>query len=249
LGEAGATVYITARTLKEGSDAYPGSLETTAKQIEALGGRAVAVQCDHRNDAEVKAVFSRIQDEHGHLDVLVNSVWGGYDRLRRAWPEPMQGEPDDANYVPGYTWEDPFWKQPLSPWDEMFVTGVRSTYISSVFAATLMAERGTGLIVNASTMEDANLVYSAAHITVDYLTRGMAGQLRPYGVAVVSLYPGMVIPKEDGVAGSESPLFVGRAVAALAADASVLDKSGATLPTKTLAREYGFTDTDGTRPE
>lgn len=249
LGEAGAVVYITALTLKEGDNAYPGSLETTARLIEELGGEAVAIQCDHRDDDEVKAVFAHIRREHGCLDVLVNSVWGGYDHLRQAWPEPMAGNPDDANFVAGYRWEDPFWKQPLSPWDEMFVTGVRSTYVSSVFAAVLMAEHGTGLIVNASTVEDANLVYSAAHSKVDYLTRGMARQLRPCGVAVVSLYPGMVIPKEDGVAGPESPLFVGRAVAALASDASVMEKSGTTLSTKVLAREYDFTDTDGTQPE
>lgn len=245
LAELGATVYITARTLKqEDNPNYPGSLRTTSEQVKELGGRAVPIRCDHTDDRQVKSVFRRILKEEGRLDVLANCVWGGYDRLRATGGKPMRSDRQDANYVKTYTWNDPFWKQPISMWDEMFITGVRSTYVSSVLAAAIMADQRSGLIVNPSLSSNINVPYGASHHTIDYLTESMAAQLKEYRVTVVSLYPGLVIEKEDNRPDSESPLFVGRAVAALASDRKALSKTGKVWRTRDLAREYGFKDVD-----
>ena len=159
----------------------------------------------------------------------------------------MQADPGDPSGVETYDWNDPFWRQPIGDWDAMFVTGARSTYVSSALAAPIMVEQGSGLIVNLSFKPEENLIYSASHVTIDYVTSRMAEQLKTYGVTCISLYPGMVIPKHQKVPNSESPLFVGRAIASLAGDDDMHLKTGQILRTHDLAVEYGFTDTDGTQ--
>ena len=246
LGEAGATVYITGRTTTEGGDAtsLPGTIQQTADEVTRLGGQGVAVRCDHRNDDEVEALFARIRAEHGRLDILVNNVWGGYEHFY-----------DGTEF-----WnEKGFWTVPLSRWDAMFRAGVRAHYVTSVFAAPLMIARQAGVIVNISSsaaqQDDAGPIYGPAKAADDRMAMCMAHELREHHVAAVSLYLGLV--RTEGVmraaehfdlSNSESPQFIGRAVAALAADPNIMRKSGHVLVAAELAREYGFVDIDGTQP-
>ncbi len=230
LGEAGATVYITGRTV----------MRKVATEVGERGGKGIAVRCDHRNDDEVKSVFEQIREKEGSLDILVNNAWGGYERIRK------------RKKYKGYKWNDPFWKQPLEVWDEMQTVGLRSNYIASALAVPMMIKQGSGLIVSisffAGRQYNPNIVYGVVKAGVDRLALDMSVQLKPHNVASVSLYPGHVTNKISPVKNSETSQFVGRAVAALASDPEIMNKSGEILITRTLAREYGFTDIDGTLP-
>jgi NAD(P)-dependent dehydrogenase (short-subunit alcohol dehydrogenase family) len=234
LAEAGAIVYATGRTVSEESfaDSFQG------------GGRIVAARCDHTDDREVESVFARVAGERGRLDVLVNSAWGGYERMVEG------GE---------FTWSRPFWEQPAWRWDAMFVAGVRAAYVASQHAARVMVPAGSGLIVNisfwAARKHTGNVAYGVSKAATDKLSADMAAELRAHGVAAVSLYPGLVRTEKVmeaaaflDLSNSESPQFVGRAAAALAADPNVLDRSGRALVAAALALEYGFTDVDGKQP-
>lgn len=246
LAEAGATIYITGRTIEEGQGAVPlpGTIHQTAAEVDSLGGHGIAVRCEHRNDEEVRALVARIQAEQGRLDILANNVWGGYEHF------------NDGTEV----WnERGFWTVPLSRWDAMFAAGVRAHYVASVLAAPLMIEQRSGLIVNvsffAATQDDAGVAYGVAKAASDRMAACMAHELREYDVAAVSLYPGLVRTEAVLRAGdyfdlsnSESPQFIGRAVAALAADPTIMRKSGRVLVAAELAEEYGFVDIDGKRP-
>lgn len=228
LAEAGATVYVTGRTV---DDAQPGN-------------GCVFLRCDHTDDHQVEAVFERITHEQGRLDVLVNNVWGGYENMIE------NGE---------FTWGLPFWRQSLGRWDSMFGAGVRAHYVASVYAARGMVEQRSGLIVNisfwAAQKYIANVAYGVAKAATDRMTADMSRELRDYNVAVVSLYPGLVRTEKVmeaaaylDMSNSESPQFIGRAVAALAAVPDVIRRSGHVVIAAALAQEFGFTDIDGKRP-
>jgi len=248
LGEAGATVYITGRTIEEGSNvrALPGSIYQTAAEVEKLGGKCVAIRCDHRKDDAVKGVFQRIRAEQDRLDILVNNVWGSY--------ESYYDVTDFFNKVS-------FWDTPIAQWDVVFQAGVRAHYVASVLAAPLMIAQPSGLIVNISyavaQRDDGGVTESVGKAADDRMAACMAYELRAYNIAVVSLYPGGLVRTEWvmrqakgwDLTGSESPQFTGRAVAALVGDPDIMRKSGSVLKVAALAGEYGFTDIDGTRPE
>ncbi|MFC4425018.1 SDR family NAD(P)-dependent oxidoreductase [Deinococcus navajonensis] len=251
LGEAGATVYVTGRTLSGRSAHMPfldGSLEDTARDVARLGGIGVPVPCDHTDDAQTHAVVERIHSDHGRLDILVNNVWGGYEGLH-LWDER------------GQKWGAPFWEQPTSVWDDMFSAGVRAHYVTSQRAAPLLI-KAQGLIVGISFFAarrhraTEGIPYFLAKNATDHMALAMANHLRPHGVTSVSLYPGLV--RTEGIllapegafdlSNSESPQFIGRAVSALAADRNRFAKTGQVLVAAELAEEYGFTDLDGKRP-
>jgi dehydrogenase/reductase SDR family protein 1 len=246
LGEAGATVYITGRTIEANHAAVdlPGTIYQTAEEVAKLGGQCIAIQCDHRDDQQVEAVFGRIRAEQNRLDILVNNAWGGYEHFN-----------DGTEF-----WKEKgFWTVPLSRWDKMFQAGVRAHYVSSVFAAPMMITQGSGLIVNisffAAQKDSAGVSYGVAKSASDRMAACMAYELREHNVAAVSLYPGLVRTESVLKAGeffdlsnSESPQFIGRAVAALASDPQIMTKSGQILVAAAVAQEYGFTDIDGKQP-
>ena len=250
LGEAGATVYISGRTRQAGQavEGLSGTIIETAKKVTELGGQGIAVRCDHRNDVEVEKLFQRVGEEQGQLDILVNNVWSGYEYMV---------EEDDGNYF--FTWENRFWEQPLWRWEAMFQAGVRAHFVSSQLAAKQMVKQRNGLIVNisywAAQKEIGNLIYGVSKAATDRMARAMAHELREYHVAAVSLYPGVVRTERVlraaefmDLSNSESPQFVGRAVAALANDPEIINKTGQVLVAAAIAEEYGFTDVDGRQP-
>jgi NAD(P)-dependent dehydrogenase (short-subunit alcohol dehydrogenase family) len=245
LGEAGATVYVGGRTLVEGTAAslMPGTIVSTARQVDELGGTGIPLRVDVNDDEQIAAAVARIEAEQGRLDVLVNSAWGGYERFT------------DGSFTPG-----PFWEQPLSLWDSMHRVGVRAHYLASALAAPLMIRSGHGLIVSLSSFAGRMFVppvaYGVAHAAIDRLARDMAEELRPHQVASVSLYPGLVLTESvlaniqyfEHETNRETPLFVGRTVAALAADDNVIRLTGRRLVAAEVAAAYGVTDEHGHLP-
>ena len=229
LASQGARVFVTGRS---------------APPDEPLGERITGLRCDHRQDAQVHEVFGLVLREAGAIDILVNNVWGGYERMVD------NGE---------FTWPRPFWEQPLWRWDAMFAAGVRAHYQASQLAAPSMIARRGGLIVNisfwAAQKHIGNVPYGVSKAATDKLTADMATELKPHGVTVVSLYPGLVRTEKVmeaaawlDLTNSESPEFIGRAVAALAADRDALRHTGKVLVAASLAIDYGFTDIDGSIP-
>jgi len=262
LGAAGATVYITGRSTRarpapgyerilalSGLDTLPGSVEATAEQVTQQGGQGIAAPCDHTREDQVRALFERVDREQGRLDLLVNNAWGGHESF-------------DGRF------EAPFWDWPLANWDTMFDRGVRNHLLASVCAAPLLVRQRRGLIVT-TTFHDrgrvlkGNLYYDLAKATMTRLALDMAEDLRPHGVASLAVSPGWMRTEfvllghrtdeahwqeRPALARTESPRYVGRAVAALAADADVMRRSGGVFCVGALAREYGFTDVDGRQP-
>lgn len=231
LGEAGATVYVTGRSITD----------KDVKGITAAGGKGISLRCNHENDEEVKKVFELIKEKEEKLDILVNNAWGGYNRLRNR-----------AKYK-GFKWKEVFWKQPLELWDEMNNIGVRSNYIASVFAAEIMTKQKHGLIVNisfyAASKYYGNVIYGVTKAAVDKMSTDMAVELKKYNIACVSLYPGYIDDKKSKPnPKKESSQFVGRAICSLASDDKVLAKTGQILVAAELGKEYGFKDIDGSQP-
>src|SRR5262245_24870188 len=208
LGEAGATVYLTGRSVdQQTTEGLPGTVQETADAVTQHGGQGIAVRCDHTVDAEVEAVFARVQREHGRLDLLVNNVWGGYEQFD------------------GPRFAAPFWEQPLRHWPGMFAAGVRAHLVASRLAVPLMLPQRQGLIVHTTAWDRdkylGNLFYDLAKAAVNRMAFGMARELRSLGVAVLALAPGFVgtervlaafagvTPLPDFL---ESPAYIGRAV-------------------------------------
>jgi dehydrogenase/reductase SDR family member 1 len=229
LAQHGARVFVTGRSVEDGAP---------------FGERITGIRCDHRVDAEVTAAFERVARETHGIDILVNNVWGGYERMI-----------EDGVF----TWGKPFWEQPLWRWDAMFGAGVRAHYHASQLAGRTMVARGRGLIVNisfwAAQKHIANVAYGGSKAATDKMTADMAVELRPHGVTIVSLYPGLVRTEKVmeaatwlDLSNSESPEFVGRAVAALAGDLHVMRYTGTVLVAARVAGEYGFNDIDGKSP-
>jgi NAD(P)-dependent dehydrogenase (short-subunit alcohol dehydrogenase family) len=247
LGEAGATVYVTGRSTRgvPTTDSMPGTIEDTAEEVSQRGGHGIPAPCDHTVDEQVRALFERVEREQGRLDLLVNNAWGGYEGpgLRPA----------------------PFWKAPLRLWDAMFTAGLKAHLVASYFAVPLMLPRRRGLIVSTVAWDHDKYLgsfYDIAKHAIVRMIYGLAIELRPHKIAAVAVAPGFMRTervlrafkadeqnwkKFPGMKRTETPEYVGRAVAALAADPRVLRKSGRAFHAGELAREYGFTDVDGRR--
>lgn len=250
LGAAGATVYVTGRSSAAtgSTHSWPGTIEETAEAVTAAGGVGIPVRVDHGDETQVAALFDRIRDEQGRLNLLVNNAWSAHDAK------------EDLGLRP-------FWEITTRLWDPMINGGARLGLLASTHAVPLMLERGRGLIVNTTFWDQdaytGNLYYDLAKNTINRLAYDMAQDLRPHGIAAVAVSPGwmrteLVLQAMDSdeahwqanpaLATTESPFYVGRAVAALAADPAIMARSGHCLTVGDLAREYGFTDVDGRQP-
>ncbi len=262
LGEAGATVYCTGRSSRgkvivpagEGGAFNlahrPETIEETAEMVNVYGGVGIPVQVDHTDEAQVKALFARVKAEQGRLDVLVNDVWGG-DELTE--------------------WGKPFWELDVEKGLLMQQRAVHSHIITARYGAPLMIEHGQGLIIEITDGDTSdyrsNLFYDLVKSSVIRLAYAMAEELRPHHITALALTPGFLrseamleyfgvseanwqegAQKDPHFIASETPFYVGRAVAALAADPAVAQKSGQALSSWNLAVEYGFTDMDGRQP-
>lgn len=253
LGEAGATVYCTGRSVR-GQPATPGRLETieeTAEKASALGGHGIAVRVDHTVEEEVKALFERVKAEQGRLDVLVNDVWGG-DALTE--------------------WGTPLWQLDLAKGRTILERAIWSHVVTARHGLPLMIERNRGLVVEITDGDFHGyrlaFFYDLAKSGAIRLAYAYSIELRKHAVTAVAVTPGFLrsesmldhfgvseanwqeAGKQDRhFLQSETPAFVGRAVAALAADPNVHEKTGRVFASWTLAREYGFTDADGRRPD
>lgn len=254
LGAAGATVYVTGRSSAAGRSDLdrPETIEETAARVTEAGGKGIPVRVDHGEPDEVRALADRIAAEQdGRLDVLVNSVWGG---------DPLTD------------WEHPLWEQDLGTGLRLLRQAVETHVITSRFALPLLVARGHGLVVEVTDGNTAryrgSFFYDLAKSAVIRLAFAQAAELRPHGVAAVALTPGFLrseavldyfgvtedtwrdaITQDPHFAYSESPAYLGRAVAALASDPNIMDKTGRALATWGLYEEYGFTDIDGTQPD
>lgn len=235
LGEEGATVYVTGRTSGDGDL----TIERTVALLEEAGGRGVPVKMDHGNDDEIAALFAQVKGEAGHIDLLVNNVY--------KIPNPP-------------AWGGGFWDHPIEIWDDQVGIGLRAHYVASWHAAPLLfASQGGALIVNVSSPGGESYHFSSSYgagkAGLDRLTADMAVELEPKGVAAISLYPGAVatefiVEASGGTAPPtlQSPLFVGRSVAALATSGDVMKRTGQVQWVEDLAGEFGFVDEHGKTP-
>ncbi|HUP92337.1 MAG TPA: SDR family NAD(P)-dependent oxidoreductase [Solimonas sp.] len=237
LGAAGATVYVTGRSQKEGDAPLPGTIHGTAEAVTAAGGKGVAVSCDHADDEQVRQLFSRVKNDHGKLDILVNNATFLHDVLIE---------------------KGGFWQKPLELVDILDV-GLRSAYVASWHAAPLMVGQKNGLIAFTSSFGASCYMhgpgYGAQKVGVDKFAKDMAVDLKAYNVAAVSIWMGMlrtdrtkrVMDQDPGkYAGfweiAETPEFTGHLLAALFRDPKRSEKSGQVLIGAELAQEYGITD-------
>jgi NAD(P)-dependent dehydrogenase (short-subunit alcohol dehydrogenase family) len=241
LGQQGATVYVTGRTMAPGSHPLPGTVGETAMEVERRGGRAIAVQVDHANDEQVAALFEQVTREQGRLDILVNNALAIPDELTQ----------------PGA-----FWEKPISNW-EMIDVGLRSNFVAAWHAARIMAPQKSGLMVAISGYAGVtytyNVIFGTCKTATDRMARDMAIELKPHNVTSLSLWQGFTFTeraKENlkNVPGMASQLnssagtsveFPGLIIAALAQDTQVLRRSGGTFIAAELAQEYGIADIDG----
>ena len=266
LGEAGATVICTGRTTRaDGSTRSdydrPETIEETAELVTSLGGTGVAVAVDHLATDEVRALAERIASEHGHIDVLVNDIWGG---------EVLKGGPDE--------WDTPVWEHDLDAGLRILRLAIDTHLITSHHLLPLLVDRPGGLVVEVT---DGTTDYNAEHyrisvfydlakVAVNRLAFSQGHELAPRGCTAVALTPGWLrsemmlelfqtteetwrdavgVTAPPGFAESETPRFVGRAVAALAADPDRARWNQQSVTAAQLARQYGFTDLDGTQPD
>ena len=253
LGEAGATVYITGRSLDSASaaDGMSGSLQETKLAVEEAGGQCIPMQVDHSDDEQIKQLFEHIQQEQqGQLDLLVNNVFSGVQAVRDAHGKP-------------------FWQSEPSLWDRINHVGLRSHYIASIFAARIMAKHQQGLICTISSWGSMSYIFGTAYgvgkTACDRLAADMAVELQPDNIASISLWPGIVGTEHitnfakdlEGSDASgtfadgynwETPLLTGRVIAALAAEPKIMSYTGKVAIVAELAEKYHLVDQDGNRP-
>lgn len=253
LGEQGATVYITGRSIRGGPppiDGIPGTIEQTADDVKQRGGSGIPVQVDHTDMEQNKVLFECVRAEYGRLDILACAVWGGNERF----VDPV--------------WKQPFWNLPADLWDDFMGAGPQAFWLTSREAAQLMAEQHSGLIVAISEpmIEPEKLTGDVQwdlfehlpHYALNRLVLSLAAPAHRAGITVLGLLPGFMktervqahmkdeaLQKRYRYDLAESPEYTGRAVVALACDPRVITKSGELIFVGDAAKEYGFTDVDG----
>lgn len=247
LGEAGATVIVTGRSSEAGArtDQRPETFEDTAREVDAAGGRGHPYRCDHTSEREVDQFVSWALRRFGRLDCVVDAVWGGNEGY------------DGERYPDGSSFGTPFWRRPLARLGQGFETGVYAQLLLAKAVVPAMVHLRKGLIVSigfdTASGYLGDIVYDLAKAAMNRATFAMAQELGPYGVTALGLSPGHVLTERVQDAGlaaetTETPLYAGRAVAALAADPDVARHAGRVLHVADLARAYGFTDQDGSQP-
>lgn len=243
LGATGATVYVTGRTRNEGDAPLPGTVEATAAAVTEAGGTGIAVYCDHADDQQVKALFERIEQEQGRVDILVNNATCLHDAL---------------------TQKGPFWEKPLELTD-IWNVGMRSHYTATYYAAPLLLASKRGLVVNTSSFGGRIYMhgpaYGAGKAAVDKMAHDMAVDFRSHGVAVVSIWMGLLLTERTRMVFEadpemyaelaetcETPQYTGRVIDALYRDPLLMDRSGKVLIGAELGQEYGVIDINGHQP-
>ncbi|MBS3027190.1 MAG: SDR family NAD(P)-dependent oxidoreductase [Dolichospermum sp. DET50] len=252
LGEAGATVYITGRTLESNHDSLGGSLQETETAVGEAGGICISVQVDHSDDEQIQQLFAQIErEQNGQLDILVNNVYAGVQAIREAF---------------GRT----FWELEPSLWDAANNVGLRSHYVASIYAARLMTKRNEGIIFTISSWGGMsyifNVPYGVGKSACDRLAADMAKELKSHNVTSLAIYPGIVGTEqitsfakeqtsENGNSSSfgdgynwETPLFTGRAIASLASDDNIIKYTGKIQIVAEVAKRYKIVDENGNRP-
>jgi NAD(P)-dependent dehydrogenase (short-subunit alcohol dehydrogenase family) len=253
LAEAGAFVYCTGRSARGTPSPYkrPETIDDTAEMITAAGGQAAAVRVDHTIEKEVEALFAQIMRDRGRVDIVVNSV-AGEDPMMKQWGS--------------------FWKAKLENGDAIFRQGILSHIITAKHAALAMLPARRGVIVEVTENDvlsaGGNPMTQTVKLALKGLALNMAAELKEHGIATFAITPGFLRSesmlehfkvteanwqdagkKDSNFLESESPLFVGRAVAALAADPKILERTGQLFSSWQIGREYGLTDYDGRRPD
>jgi len=247
LGGAGATVYITGRTLTPPPGKVGGSLQETAKEIRERGGNCIPVVCDHSNMDDVERLFEQIsREQDGRLDVLVNNAYSAVQTIMDARNEK-------------------FYEKPPTMWDEVNNVGLRNHYFCTVYAARMMVPRQTGLIINVSSGGGLrylfNVPYGVGKEALDRMAVDCAIELRKSSVAVISLWPGPVkteminanMETADAKVASmfqqgETPEFSGKCVVKLASDPNIMSRSGRIVTTADVADQHDLSDEDGSKP-
>ncbi|BCB04227.1 SDR family NAD(P)-dependent oxidoreductase [Bacillus sp. KH172YL63] len=244
LGKAGATVYVTGRSIKgDSTKDFPGTIDDTALQINEAGGKGIAIRCDHTIDRETEAVIRQIREEQGKLDILINNVWGAHD----------------IGVHPGK-----FWELPLENWDTMFTAGVRAQLATNHYAVPLLRENPGSLIIHTTFWDDGKYIgqfyYDLAKNALVRMAQGLSAELKEDRIAVLAVSPGFMRTElvldhmgvdedhwqeTEELSKSETPYYIGRGITALATDPDVMEKSGQVFKAGDLAKEYGFTDVDG----
>ncbi|HCQ22834.1 MAG: SDR family NAD(P)-dependent oxidoreductase [Aphanizomenon sp.] len=252
LGESGATVYITGRTLEPTNDSLGGSLQETQTAVIEAGGVCIPIQVNHGDDQQICRLFERIErEQNGQLDILVNNVYGGVQAIGEAY---------------GKT----FWELEPSFWDATNNVGLRGHYVASIYAARMMTKRKQGIIFTISSWGGMsyifNVPYGVGKSACDRLAADMAKELKQYNVTSLAIYPGIVgteqitnFAKEQSSENGnsslfadgynwETPLFTGRAIASLATDANIIKYTGKIQIVAEVAKKYGIVDQNGNRP-
>ena len=252
LGESGATVYITGRTLEPTNDSLGGSLQETQTAVIEAGGVCIPIQVNHSDDQQICRLFERIErEQNGQLDILVNNVYAGVQSIREAY---------------GKT----FWELEPSFLDAANNVGLRGHYVASIYAARMMTKRKQGIIFTISSWGGMsyifNVPYGVGKSACDRLAADMAKELKQYNVTSLAIYPGIVgteqitnFAKEQSSENGnsslfadgynwETPLFTGRAIASLATDANIIKYTGKIQIVAEVAKKYGIVDQNGNRP-
>jgi NAD(P)-dependent dehydrogenase (short-subunit alcohol dehydrogenase family) len=257
LGAAGATVYVTGRTTRASRSEYNRSetIEETAELVDAAGGTGIAVQVDHLDESQVRALISRIEGDHGRLDILVNDIWGGENMIE---------------------WNVPVWEHSLESGFRMLRLAIDTHIITSHYALPLLIRNPGGLVVEitdgTAKYNESNyrlsMFYDLAKTSVLRMAKSLAHELSPHRCTALAVTPGWMrseimlehfgvteptwrdaLAKEPHFAISESPRFIGRGIAALASDPDVARWNGGSTSSGELAQAYGFTDLDGSKPD